>query len=268
MIGPEIAARPSVTIAVVLRNAEGLVRETLSSIVAQTYAPKTIIVVDGQSTDNTLNEIHDYASDIELIISESDNGVYDGMNKAASLATTEYIIYMNAGDKFYSSNSLNEAISLCSSTMPDIILGRYFTEDGSIRSLVKPMNTSERALLFSQGNFSTGQTDWACHQATITRVKYLIGLGGYDTGYQILADQDFLLRAHKSGAIFQYSDAIICVYRLGGISSDSNQSFNELIRILFHHGYMRRFSLRHLFWAFSGKLRSISKLFLKKYIFR
>ena len=237
---------------------------TISSICEQTYAPRQILVVDGKSTDNTLKEIHAYAKYIDVLISESDDGVYDGMNKAATLAKTEYIIYMNAGDTFCSPNSLSDAMLETATEWPDIILGRYFIRNAFRTTLIKPMETSERVQLFKQGRIQSGQRDWACHQATITRVPFLIALGGYDTKYRILADQDFLFRAYSAGAIFNYSEAVVCVYRLGGISSDAAKSFSELINIVIEHGYMQKFSVRHLYWLLFTRIRSFADLLLRK----
>jgi glycosyltransferase involved in cell wall biosynthesis len=88
-------------ITIVYNNARDIER-TMLSVLNQTYANLEYIIVDGQSTDGTLEIIHKYQSKLTRIMSEPDHGIYDAMNKGLALATGEYILYMNSGDEIYS----------------------------------------------------------------------------------------------------------------------------------------------------------------------
>lgn len=230
---------PHVTIAIVIRNAEGLVQRTLKSAVEQDYPNKEIIVVDGKSTDGTLKEVSEYQLQIGRVVSEPDQGVYDGMNKAANLAAGEYIIYMNAGDTFHSPGSLRGAMEL-NGERPDIIIGRYLYLFESSSTIISPQTTSGRVSLLKQGDLTNAMKKLVCHQATIVSVRYLLSLGGYNTQYQLLADQDFLLRAYDNGASHNYSNQIICTYSSGGMSSNVAKSSAEFVRLFGGRGYNKQ----------------------------
>ena len=82
-----------------LNNAEGL-RRTLDSVFRQTTHDFELVVVDGASTDGSVELIHTYADRIDRWVSEPDGGIYNAMNKAVAMATGEYVIFMNSGDTF------------------------------------------------------------------------------------------------------------------------------------------------------------------------
>ncbi len=91
---------PKVTVVTVTYNAADCVEMTLKSVIAQTYSNLEYIVVDGKSTDSTMDIVERYRAHISTIVSEPDKGIYDAMNKATRLASGEWIIFMNAGDVF------------------------------------------------------------------------------------------------------------------------------------------------------------------------
>jgi glycosyltransferase involved in cell wall biosynthesis len=249
---------PTVTIAIVVRNAEDVIELTLSSAIGQDYADKTIVVVDGQSTDRTLALIDGFSDNITTIISEPDEGVYDGMNKAARLATGDYIIYMNAGDTFRTTTSLREAMQF-SDQWPDILIGSYeYLHEGQ-STIINPITTANRVSLLERGDLSTALRDFACHQATIIRTGYLIEHGAYSRKYSLLADQEFLFRAHDRGARVQHTKAIICTYRSGGMSSDIRRSSDEFVRLLSDRKYNRRLVKMHFGVGLKGEIRRALK---------
>lgn len=91
---------PKISVITVCRNVGSQIKETISSVRAQTYANIEYIIVDGASTDNTVNIIKENESKIDKWISESDNGIYDAMNKGLIMATGEWVNFMNVGDCF------------------------------------------------------------------------------------------------------------------------------------------------------------------------
>lgn len=95
-----------VSIVTVTYNCQTYIEQTLQSIIGQDYAYKEIIIIDGNSYDNTLQVIKQYYSSIDVLISERDKGIFDAMNKGINLASGDWIIFMNAGDSFVSTCSL------------------------------------------------------------------------------------------------------------------------------------------------------------------
>jgi glycosyltransferase involved in cell wall biosynthesis len=101
---------PKITIVTVTYNAEKFIERTIKSIIEQDYKNLEYIIIDGESTDNTLNIIKDYKNHISYFVSEPDEGVYDAMNKAINIATGEWINFMNAGDTFYEYNTISRMV--------------------------------------------------------------------------------------------------------------------------------------------------------------
>jgi glycosyltransferase involved in cell wall biosynthesis len=224
-------AVPKVTIAMVVRNAAETFKSTFHSIKEQTYLNKEIIIVDGNSTDSTCSLIKQNAAEIDRWVSERDDGVYHAMNKAARMSSGEYIIYMNAGDIFFSVRSLEEAMRFEDSN-PDLIICPYlYTHEGA-STLIKPIETSERISHLSNGNIKNAMQNFVCHQATVTRLQYLLEKGGYDTSFSLIADQDMILKAHEDKKAVYYSPAIMCVFRGGGLSSNVKESSKQFKRLL------------------------------------
>ena len=98
-----------VTVVTVARNACDALRKTMASVMSQTYADLEYIIVDGASSDGTL-ELLEHAKGIRWI-SEPDKGIYDAMNKGVAMSTGQWIIFMNAGDTFASDDALEKVFS-------------------------------------------------------------------------------------------------------------------------------------------------------------
>ena len=91
---------PKITVVTVVYNGILTLDATIKSVISQTYSNLEYIVVDGGSTDGTLELLKKYNSQISIIISEKDDGLYDAMNKGIALSTGEWICFMNCGDIF------------------------------------------------------------------------------------------------------------------------------------------------------------------------
>ena len=102
----------------VCRNAESTIERTILSVINQTYADVEYIIVDGESTDKTLDIVNKYNDKISLILSEKDNGIFDAMNKAIDLASGDFINFMNADD-FFDSDIVLEKVASAIKKNPD-----------------------------------------------------------------------------------------------------------------------------------------------------
>lgn len=102
--------KPLITIVTVTYNCKDALEKTISSVINQTYPYKEYIIIDGGSKDGTVDVIRKHESSLSLFISEPDKGIYDAMNKGIIHAHGEWIIFMNAGDSFYSNEVLSHFI--------------------------------------------------------------------------------------------------------------------------------------------------------------
>jgi glycosyltransferase involved in cell wall biosynthesis len=209
---------PLVSIVTVVRNADSVIAETMESVLGQDYTPTEYVVVDGASTDRTWDIVQQYAGGIDTAVSEPDQGIYDAMNKGAELASGDWIIYMNAGDTFASSDVLSSLRDSLTSAA-DVILGgvrkvlvdeyetRRFQEyPGDAEALWKRMPTS--------------------HQSTLVRRRHVLQYP-FDTSYRWCADQDQLLRLQAAGKKFRTVDTVISVF---DCQSDQARSGDLYIR--------------------------------------
>lgn len=111
-----------ISVITVTYNAGNVIEKTLKSILSQSYQNIELIIIDGKSSDNTIDIIKKYQDGISTLISEKDEGIYDAMNKGIDLATGEFIIYMNAGDTFYD-DTVVSSIAKTITDVPDCVVG-------------------------------------------------------------------------------------------------------------------------------------------------
>ena len=115
--------QPLITVVTVVRNSEKTLEETILSVINQTYKNVEYIIVDGASTDSTLEVIKKYEDRIDYWISEPDKGIYDAMNKGIDLAAGDWINFMNCGDYFANNNVLEKVFEQKNWDGVDVIYG-------------------------------------------------------------------------------------------------------------------------------------------------
>jgi glycosyltransferase involved in cell wall biosynthesis len=241
----------SVSIITVCFNERERIRETLVSAIEQSYPHKELIVVDGGSTDGTREIIAEFSSDIDHLISENDDGVYHAMNKGFSLATGDYIFFLNGGDKFHDPKVLSK-VFLDRDTSYEIIFGdiSYVYPNGKITTSHLPSTVGY--LFFT---FNT-----ICHQALFCIRKILAESGGFNTNYKIAADYDFLLSAFftKHYSSEHITTPISYFYRDGVSHAQESKSLlrEERLEIQEKHLPWPYFKLSQLrYWALRHKDR-------------
>ncbi len=114
-----------ISIITVCYNCKDDLRKTIESIKAQTYQEIEYIVVDGASTDGTKEILKEYSEDIDVCISEPDKGIYDAMNKGIKKSSSEWLLFMNAGDIFYNNYVLENVFNFNIPASSDFIYGNY-----------------------------------------------------------------------------------------------------------------------------------------------
>ena len=115
---------PKFSVITVCYNAQSVIEDTIQSVIAQTYHHVEYILIDGASTDRTMNIVNKYKAHITTIVSEPDKGIYDAMNKGILLATGDYLCFLNAGDSFHEDDTLQQMVhTLHEAELPDVLYG-------------------------------------------------------------------------------------------------------------------------------------------------
>ena len=211
--------KPLITVVTVVYNGEQYLDQTIRSVIEQDYDNVEYIIIDGGSTDGTLEIIQKYEEQIDYWICEPDSGIYDAMNKGVSLASGEYIAFLNADDYYFSQNTLN-IISI------NILRKNVDVIYGDMHILNENDERKERAhyVGIKYGWFPYSMY-WIWirmvfgHPASFTARKRLIGLGGFSESFKIAADYDFFIRLFVKNGTFQYVPEVLAVFREGGVST-------------------------------------------------
>ena len=207
-------------------NASGLER-TISSVVSQTFDDFEYIVVDGASTDESVDVIKKYIDKISFWSSEPDSGIYNAMNKGIARASGEYCLFLNSGDRLKDTDSLVSVFRL--NPTKDIIYGDQEICDGKSSGVAKFPAVLNPSYLF---------LDTLPHSSSFIRRNLLIDLGMYDESKKISGDHDFFLRAIVGhGALYERVPVLVSVFYTDGVSS--NPANGECIRKELHESFLR-----------------------------
>lgn len=213
-------------ITVVFNNAKDIER-TMLSVLNQTYEQIEYLVIDGKSTDGTVEIIEEYRNHLAVFISEKDAGIYDAMNKGLAKATGKYVIFMNSGDEFYKKDTVKEVFA--SEPGADIYYGETEMIDQNLQSLGQRRHKTPEN--FTWQDFKYGMS--VSHQAIFIRRKLV---GNYDLQYQLSSDINWILSAAKKARKVVNVHQYVAKYLVGGISKKKHfQSLQERFAIMKKH---------------------------------
>ena len=206
-----------ITIITVAYNSATIIEQTILSVISQTYPRIEYIIIDGGSTDGTIDIIKKYSDRITYWISEPDKGIYDAMNKGIKKATGKWINFMNCGDTFYDNYVIENILNNINKNI-DIIYGNT--------NLVYSFGSY---ILKAEKDVSSKQYMPFCHQSSFTNSN-LMKRYGYDLQYKICADRNFFYTAYKNHASYEYVDIVISNYEAeSGVSANNlQQAFYEM----------------------------------------
>lgn len=220
---------PLVTIVTVSYNAVDEIESTIQSVVNQLYDNIEYIIIDGGSNDGTVDIIKKYEDHIAYWISESDGGIYYGMNKGIKKSNGDWLCFMNAGDRFANNNVLKSIFeNKLDLDKIDVIFGDVILEYrpyGTVLKTHKKLDGEDQSLSL-------------CHQASLTKGSILRKLL-YDTSFKIFADINAFHIIWLQGGVFKYLPITMAVFEaLDGISSTKYWlSFKESNRVCNYKWY-------------------------------
>lgn len=209
-------------ITIVYNNAQDIER-TVKSVLAQSYPAIEYIIIDGASTDGTLQCLEPFKSKISRLISEPDKGIYDAMNKGLAFASGDYVLFMNSGDEIYASDTVSKVFT--SAPDADIYYGETEMIDAHGYSLGRRRHRVPTH--FTWKSFKYGMS--ISHQAIYIKRSITVP---YDLQYQLSADIDWILKAAKKAKKIVNTHQYVAKYLVGGMSKKRHrQSLIERFHI-------------------------------------
>lgn len=236
-----------ISIITVCFNEYSFIERTIQSVISQSLQNFEWIVIDGGSTDGTLEILNKYRSSIQVLVSEKDNGIYNAMNKGINLAKGDYLFFLNGGDYLFDNQTLEKIVS--HNFFGDIVYGDIMIFDDQMKSyLLKMPEKLTTEFLYHKT---------IPHQSTFIKKELFYTIGKYDESYMIVADFEFLIKAKAHfNCNFQYVNLPFAWYLPGGISQNSEKRMDEKRKV-----YKKHFN-------FAERVLYQYRLLSKYYIFR
>lgn len=237
--------KPLFSIITVTYNAQDVIEPTLRSVQSQSYKNFEYLLIDGASKDATVKKATDSGINFAHLVSEPDKGLYDAMNKGMSLATGEYLCFLNAGDTFHSSDTLQriaEVVEKCA-LRPDVLYGETAVVDSN-RQFVRMRRLKAPARL-TWKSFKQGML--VCHQAFYAR-RAIAPL--YDLAYRYSADVDWCIKVMKNSKQLINVNFTVADYLQNGLSLQNHRaSLMERFRVMRNHYGLFSTVMNHLWFV-------------------
>jgi glycosyltransferase involved in cell wall biosynthesis len=207
--------KPKITVITVTFNSSSSLESTIESVINQDYPDIEYILIDGGSTDGTIDLIKKYQSKINHWVSERDDGIYYAMNKGIFLASGQFINFMNSGDSFYTNDVVSHIFSQGQDA--DIIYGDAIMQYPTFQTKWKKSNLKDS---WKEMPF--------CHQASFVNTSIMKSYK-FDARFKLSSDFDFLYRAALSNKSFKYVNKVVCLNdnRMGASLSNGFLSIKE-----------------------------------------
>ena len=246
------AEQPRITVITVVFNGRKFIENTILSVIGQSYENLEFIVIDGGSTDGTTDILQTYDDKIDYWHSERDAGIYDAMNQGLTKATGRWVNFMNAGDTFYTLDTVAEIFASRHQAATIIYGGVNIVYPDLVR--IQRPGTPQK--LWQGMQF--------CHQSAFTDLRYHRA-HPFNIGNRIAADLAFFHQAYRANATFSNCGKVVSSVITGGVSEVNRisaifascdavcgEQFRPFIR-MFYYGR-----------AFSSMLRSVAKHYLPR----
>jgi glycosyltransferase involved in cell wall biosynthesis len=237
-------------------NSEKTIEETILSVLNQTYKNIEFIVIDGGSTDKTVDIIKKYQDKIHYWISEKDHGISEAFNKGLIVATGDYINFQGADDYLLSNDVVEQMMKDIDKEKDWLVCGKIErvrdTQDKNVVFKTSKKFSGKRSLLFRMS---------LPHQALFTNKKFFEKYGNFDVNNKFCMDYELLLRAYKYFPEVIMKDIFVSAWREGGIGKDQTlKIFKEYLKI------KKDNKIAPIWVLYLIYLWSIIKYYIKKYV--
>ena len=244
---------PLMTVITAVYNGANTIEKTINSVICQTWNNIEFIIIDGGSTDSTLEIVSKYDDHIDYWLSEPDNGIADAFNKGLNMATGDYVAFLGSDDWYEPDGVLR----IVNEIKPDGMIysghANLWSDNG--RTKIKVHKSCPERIL---------QTMRIAHPATFVSRDLFKRIGGFSTEFKIAMDYDFFLRAKLNGYNAKVVDSVIVNIMSGGISYNVKAAAREELRIKNNHlGKKLNHFVWYLTYTLLFNLISIKKELLK-----
>ena len=224
----EVKESPLISVITVVFNSKNDLDQTLQNIISQNYSSFEIIVIDGCSTDGTLDVIEKYQDHISYWVSEPDKGIYDAMNKGIAAAKGEWLNFMNAGDSYVSNETLNDIFYKHNHNKNyDLLIGDSIIDYGNF---TRNERVGDLVNLWKGTQFR--------HQSAFIKKSFQIS-NLYNINNKISGDFEFFYNSFKSNANIKFTSCLVSIYSAHGVSDSKRVSavFSNLMVVLDAEGF-------------------------------
>ena len=232
------------SIITVTYNAAQWLERTVQSVISQSYSNIEYIIIDGNSTDGTIDIIKKYQASITHWVSEPDGGLYEAMNKGLKLASGDYVWFINAGDTLYSGDTVQEiADKLDEKNLPDIIYGEtQIVDEQDVPLAMRRLKAPEK---LSWKSFNMGML--VCHQSFLVKREIA---APYDLQYRFTADYEWCIRCLKQADAIFNTHLILSRFMEAGVSAaNRKEALKERYRIMCENYGKIPTQIRHVWFA-------------------
>lgn len=248
-----------VTIITVCKNAQATIETTIKSVLSQDYKNIEYIIIDGKSTDKTVDIINQYKNKISTFISEKDDGIYYAMNEGIEQSTGDILYFLNSGDQLFSNNTILNIVKVFKKNNADFVYGdiALCEVDNPKKLIVRRQNSVSNYFLAH---------DTIYHQSIFVKKGIFEKYGKFLTKYKLAADYEWVLRLYIKYKIpFLHVNQIVARYLRGGRSSNEIVNFNERLSIiLMYFNKYQVFFNSLLFWVVYRVVNKIKREWLLK----
>ena len=249
---------PVITVIVAVYNGADTLQQCIDSVVNQVYPSRQLIIVDGNSTDGTVQLLNENSEYIDYWISEPDSGVYNACNKGLRQANGDWICFLGADDFFWDDHVLERLSRTLPTVSPDIRLAY-----GQIMLI----GTGDEVLFPVGESWDTFRSRFhkgAClpHQGVLHRRELFEEIGQFDESFRIGGDYEIMLRELKDAEAVFMPDMIVASMRQGGLSSNPSETL-QAMRDIRRAQKMHARQWPSLFW-----LRAMVRVYLRLFLWK
>jgi len=222
---------PKFSIITVTYNASTTLERTILSVISQTYHNREYILIDGSSNDGTMDIANKYRHHFSTMVSEPDKGLYDAMNKGLSVATGDYVCFLNAGDELHEDDTLQRMVHSIRELeeIPDVLYGETDIVDNNGHFVRKRRLSAPEKLNWR--SFKHGML--VCHQAFFAKLSLT---EPYDLKYRYSSDFDWCIRVMKKSKDLFNTHLVLIDYLDEGLTTRNHKaSLKERFHIMANH---------------------------------